>query len=225
MDDHLINKRFSFYLPPKGTLESNGPGDPLHYYYHPLIGFLYRARIKQALSLLTQPYESILELGYGSGIMIPTLVSIGKSVSGIDSNSDSIKVMNNLGKIGVNALLTRGNFCEADYPKESFDLIVAISVLEHIKDTEAVIKRVHNLLRPGGNFLVGMPRVNDFMEIAFNAISYHNIKEHHITSHKQFLRLSNSCFELVRLERIPSWLPLSAGLYYNMLFSKRLGKE
>lgn len=214
-------RKASFYLPPKDALEPNGPNDPFYYYYHPLVGFLYRARVKQALSLLTQPYESILELGYGSGIMIPALASIGGTVAGIDSGTNPSKAIANLRKIGVNASLIQGDFCDMHYPKESFDLVVAISVLEHICDIEEVIKKVHYILRPGGHFLVGMPRVNDFMTIAFNAISYRNIEAHHISDHKQFLQVSEEFFKLVRFAKIPSWAPVFTGLYFNMLLSKR----
>jgi 2-polyprenyl-3-methyl-5-hydroxy-6-metoxy-1,4-benzoquinol methylase len=210
-----------FYLPPRDALEPNGPDDPYYYYYHPIFGFLYRARIKQALSLLNQHYGEILELGYGSGIMIPALASIGNSVSGIDTVTDPVKAMRNLTKIGVNVSLVQGDLCDMRYQSETFDLVVAISILEHICDIEEVVKKVHNILRPGGHFLVGMPRVNDFMTVAFNAIGYRNIKAHHITNHKQFLRLSSSHFELARFARIPSWAPVFSGLYFNMLLSKR----
>jgi len=216
--------RFSFCLPPKGVLEPNGPDDPLLYYYHPVVGSLYRSRIKQALSLLTQPYESILELGFGSGVMMPTLNTIGKKVSGIDSHSNPLKVTNNLKKIGINASLTRGDFFDTHYQKESFDLVVAISVLEHIRDIERAIERVYYLLRPGGHFLVGMPRVNNFMVTAFNAIGYHNIQAHHITNHMEFLRASNKYFKLISFAKIPSWAPMFAGLYFNALLSKRANK-
>jgi len=44
-----------FQLPKQGTFHPNGTDDPLPYYYKPLVGRLYCARIEQALALLTPP--------------------------------------------------------------------------------------------------------------------------------------------------------------------------
>lgn len=223
MTNSPLNKKTSFYLPPKDTLETMGSDDPLWYYYHPLVGFLYRARIKQALSLLSPPYGSILEVGYGSGILMPTLMTIGKSVSGIDIDSDPERVKSNLEKIGVYVSLKRGDVCEADYPDESFDLVIAISILEHLNNIERLINKVFCLLRPGGHFLVGMPRIGNLMEFAFCVLGY-NAKKHHITNYMQFLKISCRFFNLVSSKRIPPWTPMFAGLYFNTLLSKRANK-
>lgn len=224
MVESKSSKRTTFYLPPKGALETTGPDDPLKFYYHPIVGFLYRTRIQQALSLLSPPYESILEIGYGSGIMMPTLVSIGKKVSGVDIHSNPDVVMRNLGKIRVNVSLKHGDVCNTDFPSESFDLVVAVSVLEHLNNLEHVVKKVFYLLRPGGHFLVGMPSTVGFMECAFGVLGY-NAKKHHITDYKYLITLSSSFFRLDCLKRIPPWSSVLGGLYFNMLFCKRAVKE
>jgi len=213
-------RKIRFKLPKKGILEPNAPDDPLLYYYHPLVGFLYRNRIKRGLSLLKPHYESILEVGFGSGILMPTLFSIGKSVSGIDTVSDPIKVTKNLEKIGVHANLTQGDICYSKYPQESFDLVVAISILEHVREVEKLINKIFNILRPGGHFLAGMPNVNNFMKIAFSLIGYHNIQAHHITGHRRFLKLASEHFKLEGFNTMPSWSNETTGLYFNMLLSK-----
>lgn len=214
------SKKIQFNVPKKGILEPNAPDDPLLYYYHPLVGFLYRSRIKHGLSLLKPHYDSILEVGFGSGILIPTLFSIGKSVSGIDTISDTIKVAKNLEKIGVHADLTQGDICSSSYPNESFDLVVAISTLEHVHEIEKLINKIFYILRPGGHFLVGMPNVNNFMKIAFSMIGYHNIQAHHVTNHRHFLKLACKYFKLEGFNNMPSWSNETTGLYFNMLLSK-----
>ena len=65
-----------FQLPEQGVLQANGPDDPLPYYYKPVIGKIYCERIKMALDLLTPPYGAILEMGHGSGILLPSLSKI-----------------------------------------------------------------------------------------------------------------------------------------------------
>ena len=214
-----------FKVPPKGSLEPQGREDPLAYYYRPFVGFLYRARIEQAIALLSPPYESILELGYGSGILLPTIASLGKTVSGIDMAADPQRVMSNVKKLGANVSLVQGDICDVSYPEECFDLVVAISVLEHIRNFELVIHRVFHILKPGGHFLVGIPRVDTLMKIAFPLIGYFDIKEHHTTDYREFLKQAEKLFKLKRFVNLPSWVPRCLSLYFNMLLSKDLDKS
>jgi hypothetical protein len=60
------------YLPPKGILEPNNDDDRLKYYYVPIVGRLYVGRINMTLGLLKRDeFSSILEIGYGSGVLMP----------------------------------------------------------------------------------------------------------------------------------------------------------
>lgn len=204
-------------------LEPTNSKDPLPYYFKPLIGRLYRARIKQALSLLnlnSASYKSILEVGYGSGILLPILYSIGNSVYGIDLEADALKVKLNLEKIGVHVKLTNGDIRNVDYPNESFDLVIAISVIEHIQEPQLIVKKVFNLLRHGGEFLVGMPRVDSVMSKMFHLIGCRNIEDFHVTNYHQFLKIATDYFKLVKFSKLPKCVPQSLALYFNMLLHK-----
>ncbi len=209
-----------FNLPPEGLLEPNGPDDPLIYYYKPLIGRFYRARVKQALSLLEPPYGAVLEIGYGSGILMPTLASISSDVSGIDFISDPRSVGERLAKIGVKVHLKKADACALDYPRENFDLIVAISVIEHVKDVRGLVRAVFTLLRSGGHFLVGVPKVGGFMDMAFRMIGYRGIERHHVTGYHEFLGTSKELFRVKHLTHMPSWMHPSLAWYYNILLTK-----
>lgn len=46
---------------------------------------------------------------------------------------------------------------QAPYAPESFDLIMCISVLEHIPEDEAAVRTMWSLLRPGGRLLLTVP--------------------------------------------------------------------
>ena len=210
-----------FQLPDQGVLQANGPDDPLPYYYKPIIGKIYCARIKQALDLLTPPYGAILEMGYGSGILLPSLSKMSESLAGIDLTSSPKQVGRNLSKIGVNCSLIQDDVAGSHFQENSFDLIVAISIFEHISDLKLVINQIYNLLTPQGQLLVGMPRVDPFMEKAFRLIGYKNIDDHHVTGYKECVHIATKQFNLTDSSNIPTWLPDFAGLYFNMLFQKQ----
>ena len=72
-------------LPPRGTLRPNNEVDPLRFYYRPLVGRVFRARIDAGLALLDGlRFERLLEIGYGSGLLMPTLATIARELHGAD---------------------------------------------------------------------------------------------------------------------------------------------
>jgi SAM-dependent methyltransferase len=60
----------------------------------------------------------------------------------------------------------------ADYPKESFDLITSISVVEHIPSDTAAIGKMWELLRPGGRLLITVPCAREACEEFANLDEY-----------------------------------------------------
>src|SRR3989344_4579343 len=120
-----MNNKIKFILPPKNLFMPNDSvDDPLPYYYRPLIGFLYRQRIQNGLGLLETPYESILEFGYGSGLLLPTLHSLCKNLSAIDKVSEPSRARSALDTLNLVVDLKKGDIAEANYQPNSFDLIV-----------------------------------------------------------------------------------------------------
>lgn len=208
-------------IPPLGVLEPGGPTDPLKYYYSPIVGFLYRWRVEQAISLLHPPYRSILEVGYGSGVLLPTLACFGDELFGVDLESDPVKVGQRLRPLNLHVTLARGDARDMDYPDGRFDLVVAISVFEHIQPVAPVLNEVFRILEPGGHLLVGMPRVDRWMERLFPLIGFKDIQDLHVTNHRQFLKTAYDNFELVTFAHIPPFLPQQVGLYFNMLLRRR----
>lgn len=213
-----ITKRFK--LPPKELFQPNDSNDPLPYYYKPVIGKLFRSRIEQGLSLLSPPYDQILEIGYGSGLVLPSLCALGHKVTAVDICSEPENTIEPLSKMGCHCELIKGNFSQAEFEQETFDLVVAFSILEHIEDLFPIVNQVYHILKQGGHFLVGMPRVDYLMEKAFKLIGYNNINDHHISTYKQCLAACSDLMKLQKITWIPSMAPEFSALYYNMLFTK-----
>lgn len=211
-----------FILPDPGTFVPNGPDDPLPYYYKPLIGKIYCARIENALAMLSPPYNSCLEIGYGSGILLPSLHKMSESLTAIDLRSSPEQLKEPLSRLNVKCSLVKGDINDGLLEDDGFDLVVAISVFEHISDLKQIVERVNSLLRPAGHLLVGMPRVDKFMEKAFCFVGYSGIKNHHVSNHKDFFKEACASLNLVDINHMPQILPRSLGLYFAMLFEKKL---
>lgn len=211
-----------FRLPPKGAFTPNGNDDPLKYYYVPIVGRLYTARVTMALNLLGQGryFDQTLEIGYGSGVLIPTLCKISNQVYGVDLESNPDLVSKHLSQFGCQAQLSRGVPDRLLFDDQTFDLVVAISVLEHIKSIEAFLTEIHRVLKPGGTLLVGMPAVNKFMSYLFEMIGFSGIEQHHVTSPEEMLRAAEPLFKLGATAHMPGFFPSNIYLYKTFQFEK-----
>jgi SAM-dependent methyltransferase len=209
-----------FKLVTNGTFQPNSADDPLPYYYKPFVGNIYRYRIQQGLSLLSPPYNTILEFGYGSGLLLPTLAAISNELYGVDIESNPDAVKSYLTKLNINAQLFKGDLSELQFPDSTFDLVVAFSVFEHIKDCRKIAREMIRILKPDGRLLVGIPRVDATMTRLFQLIGYDKIEQHHVTDHNSFLNACRGYFVLDKQARLFPFLPSGLGLYFNMLLKK-----
>ena len=52
-----------------------------------------------------------------------------------------------------------GTLETADFPRASFDVVRVWHVLEHVPDPLALLRRAYQLLKPGGELIVGVPHI------------------------------------------------------------------
>ena len=94
----------------------------------------------------------ILEIGCGTGGNLEVLSEWGK-VTGLDV---SPKALNFCRKKGFQELIL-GSAERMNFPDRSFDLIVALDVLEHVEDDKEALKGCWRILERGGLFLASVP--------------------------------------------------------------------
>lgn len=209
------------YLPPKGILKPNNSDDPLKYYYVPIVGKIYIGRVNMTLGLLKLgEYSSILEIGYGSGVLMPTLTKLSNDIYGVDLGSDPNDIARRMAKLGCYPKLSRGVDDRLLFDDSSLDLVIAISVLEHIKQIQPFLSEIHRVLKPGGTLLVGMPAVNKTMEYLFRAIGFAGIETHHVTSPEDMHQAAEGLFQLKSTDRLPNFLLPQMYLYKSFRFEK-----
>jgi SAM-dependent methyltransferase len=199
-------------LPPKGTLKPNNEFDPLPYYYRPLTGWLYRKRLQMGLDLLPKNRNRVLEVGVGSGILIPTLSAHYPEYVGTD-----LVLADGLARLAVPNC--RAQFHGADLlqenslPADSFDAVVCLSVLEHIADAEGAASALARTLVKGGTLVAGYPMVNGFMTKLFRSIGFGDIDAHHVTAPVTIDRALRRVLHPVRRKALPPSAPVPLALY------------
>lgn len=202
-----------FVLPPQGLLTPNNAVDPLRYYYHPLVGVLFRQRLQVGLDLLPGRSRRLLEVGYGSGLLLPTLAQAADEVYGVDREPPPPGVHERLAQLGcVPRELCTADVTATPFADDYFDGVVAFSIFEHLRAPELsrAARELSRILRPGGFVLIGCPAVHPLMNAAFAAIGFSGIEDHHVSSIHDVVREFSSHFELSQSATLP-WMPQALG--------------
>jgi SAM-dependent methyltransferase len=94
-----------------------------------------------------------LELGSAGGFFLEGAKRRGWKVQGVELSPPAAQY--SIREMGHDVF--QGLLEEAPFPPQGFDLALADNVLEHTTDPEGVLKRLRELLRPGGALVVIVP--------------------------------------------------------------------
>jgi SAM-dependent methyltransferase len=220
-------KPLTLALPPPGVLVPNNAVDPLPFYYRPLLGKVFAARLNSGLRLLDGHYPRLLEIGYGSGLLMPTLASACDELYGLDLEREPPGLRDRLARLGVQPrALVQANAQSMPFAGGFFDAVVAFSIFEHLRGPELApaMAEVGRILRPGGRFLVGCPAVHKLMSAAFATIGFRGIDEHHFSTIADVVAAASPWFAVDKRAAMPSVMramPLGWAPYTTVLFVRR----
>jgi 2-polyprenyl-3-methyl-5-hydroxy-6-metoxy-1,4-benzoquinol methylase len=202
-------------LPPRALVPKPDADDPVDFYYKRFTGRIYRARLRLATDLLGEShYQSLLEVGYGSGIFLPELARRGDRLAAIDIHGESRRVQEMLSRLDLTADLRECSLFEMPFPDGEFDALVCLSVLEHVTELEAALSEFHRVLRPGGVAVLGFPVRNLVTDAFFRIVGY-KPREIHPSGHRDILAAvrEHQGFVAEREERFPAIVPLDLAGY------------
>ncbi len=109
-----------------------------------------RSRLEQVL--LNKQSGQLLEVGCGAGTFL-RMACEHFEVAGIDSSPYAIR--NNC--VRSESRLTLGDIEQSKLEPETYDVVVAFNVLEHLHRPAATIRKIFRALRPGGFFFGSVP--------------------------------------------------------------------
>jgi len=110
------------------------------------------------------PESRVLDLGCGRGGVVELFWRDVKLAAGIDPDEPSLAERS---KRGMPVVTGRGE--DLPFAGESFDLVVSLWVLEHLRAPELVFSEVQRVLRPGGHFVFLTPNLRNPL-LAFNRL-------------------------------------------------------
>lgn len=117
----------------------------------------WNARAKLALAVLrkngVQTPASVIDVGCGWGVNLEALEKAGYQVTGLDISRRILEMIDRPGRRLIEADLNQE-------PPANFDLsdgLLALDVIEHLDDDRGALRRLAQLVRPGGLAVVSVP--------------------------------------------------------------------
>lgn len=113
----------------------------------------FRRRRAARLRAWSPPPGRVLDVGCGRGIFLAQMKQWGYEAAGTQLSQTAA----NYARKRFGLTIFEGELPEAPFEPASFDLVTMWHVLEHTTNPRAYLERVHELLKPGGRFLVEVP--------------------------------------------------------------------
>ncbi|TKD51979.1 bifunctional 2-polyprenyl-6-hydroxyphenol methylase/3-demethylubiquinol 3-O-methyltransferase UbiG [Sphingomonas baiyangensis] len=106
-----------------------------------------------------------LDVGCGAGLLAEPLARLGAEVTGIDAAPENIGAAEaHAAKAGLAVRYLAGEVEQLS--GETFDLITAMEVIEHVTDPAAFVGALARLLAPGGLLIVSTPNRTPVSQLA-----------------------------------------------------------
>jgi len=141
---------------------------PAYSHRNPVINWLFWQRLRKVIDHIQRPtpYERILDFGCGSGVMLPYLSQISSQVTALDVDLLPLESVQAYIPLASNVEVKDASKSQvSDLPANSFDIIIALDVLEHVKDLPRMLNDLLALLKQSGQLIVSGPTENMFYRI------------------------------------------------------------
>lgn len=186
---------------------------------------IYERRIAICFDLLKKGYDRVLDLGAGCGVCIPTLLDISNYVLGLDYHKELYDVKETLASKGYKRFdLVKADAYKLPFRDQSFDLIIGISIFEHLASNDNIVDECKRVLADDGHIVLGIPVENFITELRRFYFSYKYNEmysyDHEIYS-TDILKGLERHFRIDETRKLIPFAPSWASLYFAIRLKKR----
>jgi ubiquinone/menaquinone biosynthesis C-methylase UbiE len=202
------------FLPDKKLLRKTGDVDYYNWNYSFPINIIQKYRFNKILQLLgNAKYSRLLEIGTGSGIFLPELSKHCSNLYACDIHDNYGHIAELLRHYKIkNCEAGRQNIEATDYPDNSFDAIVAVSVLEFVADIKKALREINRILKPDGIFITICPMESKLLDAVLSLYAKKNPDEDFGDARKFTSKLLEENFKVLSkgymLPLIGKWFPV-----------------
>lgn len=204
-----------YFIPPQGG--DDWPDASWAYYSrNPVIRMVYYARLRESLKLVdnARTDQSILDIGTGCGVLIPSLAQYGK-VSAVDREEKFLSKARKLcARYNIPADIRNADILHLPFRNSMFDTVTCISILEHVPDLDAAFTEIRRVMKRGGALVVGVPIEKFLVKGIFNIFGLKEKEDRGHCSHYTVIEQKlGKYFTVKKIRKIPRHLPHSLSLY------------
>ena len=174
----------------------------------------FQARNKIIYSQINEIYQiekrplKILNVGVATGATSQLLSNFGQVVS-VEYDQDCIDYVSSK----INLPIVQGDICALDFPDNSFDLVCALDVVEHVENDQLAADELTRVCRVGGFMLITVPSFKTLW-------GEHDVINHHFRRYRssELLGLFTKNTRLIFNSYFNFWLFLPIWVIRNLPF-------
>ncbi len=157
---------------------------PAYSHKNPFIDWLFWERIKVAYKLANKhkSAEKILDFGCGSGVLSYMLAEKNYTVTACDIEFGPLELVKSKIEFPTTINFIEGDILTKNLTNNSFDIIFAMDVLEHIENLDPYINEFNRLLSPNGVILISGPTENIFYKFGRKMAGSRFTGDYHVTN-------------------------------------------
>jgi ubiquinone/menaquinone biosynthesis C-methylase UbiE len=121
-----------------------------------------------------KPGQKILDVGTGTGVLIPFLsetVGPTGSITAIDFAEKMIQICKSKYSHIENAVIKLGNVEELNVPPETFNAVICFGLFPHLEDKTKALHNMYRMLKPGGKLIIAHALSSDELRAHHNSAS------------------------------------------------------
>ena len=194
---------------PSGSLDEQGV--PAYLEGNFLSRWIFHNRIYMASKYLFQRSgDKCMDFGCGSGVLLPFLSSLFDVIYAIDIKPEFAQHFCHLwsqpSPVTFSNIKYFNSLESTITPDNYFDQIVALDSLEHVKNLNAVLERMHQLLKQNGHLLFSGPTENLFYRLGRKIVGFSG-RYHHCSIYDVKKEVTKH-FHINYVRKLPFLLPL-----------------
>ncbi|AKM79307.1 TPA: hypothetical protein DEQ95_02660 [Candidatus Beckwithbacteria bacterium] len=107
--------------------------------------------------------RTVLDIGSGTGAISLYLAKKGFNVVGIEISKKAVDISEKSARsfnLRNKTRFIRGDFNRGLKVNKKFDLVICSEILEHLKNEEVILFKIHKLIKKGGKIIITVPSYN-----------------------------------------------------------------
>ena len=201
-------------IPDKDLLNRTGDVDYFDWNYRFPIKYIQKYRFERIVKLLgNEKYPSLLEAGTGSGIFLPELSKHCEHLYACDIHYNFDNITSLCEKYEIKSYhLSTQSIDQTNFPDESFDAVVAVSLLEFVPDIQKAVTEIKRILKKDGIFITICPMESKILDFFLSFYTRKSPKEESGDARQMVSKILEQNFTIIEkgymIPIIGSFLPV-----------------